>query len=79
MGKANSRNMRYVRAWDEGNERPDPEFFVRDILPELQGIPLRKLAEATGLSVQDCGLIRRGLRVPHPRHWEALGAFGESC
>jgi hypothetical protein len=26
----------------------------------------------TGLSRTYCGMIRRGVRVPHPRHWEAL-------
>jgi hypothetical protein len=27
---------------------------------------------ATGLSRTYCGMIRRGVRVPHQRHWEAL-------
>jgi hypothetical protein len=72
MGKANSQRMREVRAWDKEHEQPDPGVFAREILPGLQGIPLRRLAEATGLSIQHCGLIRRGLRVPHPRHWESL-------
>lgn len=75
LGAANSRKMREVRAWDRENDRQDPEVFVREILPSLQGIPLRRLAATTGLSVQHCGMIRRGLRVPHPRHWEALRGF----
>jgi len=75
MANSNSKNMREVHAWDRDHERPDPEVFVREILPELQGIPLRKLAQATGLSIQHCGLIRRGLRVPHPRHWEMLAGL----
>ncbi len=72
MGRANARNMREVHAWDREHERPDTEIFVREILPGLQGLPLRRLAAATGLSIQHCGLIRRGLRVPHPRHWDGL-------
>lgn len=27
---------------------------------------------ATGLTNASCSLIRRGLTVPHPRHWEAM-------
>jgi hypothetical protein len=72
MGAANSKQMLAVRAWDREHERPDPEIFKREILPAIQDIPLRNLTTATGLSVQHCGDIRRGLRVPHPRHWEAL-------
>ena len=33
---------------------------------------MRRLAKATGLSISYCALIRRGERVPHPRHWRAL-------
>jgi hypothetical protein len=25
--------------------------------------------QATGLSLRYCWLIRRGERIPHPRHW----------
>jgi len=32
------------------------------------------MVAATGLSVDYCSKIRRGLKTPHPRHWEALGA-----
>ncbi len=30
------------------------------------------LAAIVALSRTYCGMIRRGVRVPHPRHWEAL-------
>lgn len=32
--------------------------------------------EATALSLRYCSLIRRGLQVPHPRHWGALAQLG---
>jgi CRISPR/Cas system-associated endonuclease Cas1 len=51
---------------------PDREVFVRDILPGLQSVPVRRIAEVTGLTPAYCGMVRRGLSVPHPRHWEAL-------
>jgi CRISPR-associated endonuclease Cas1 len=50
----------------------DPTAFQRDILPRLQGIPLRRLMDATGLSLRYCSQIRRGEKTPHPRHWDAL-------
>lgn len=58
------------RQWTASRaESADIDLFARDILPAIQGIPLRRLAELTGLSVGYCALIRRGERVPHPRHW----------
>jgi len=60
------------REWDKEGSQADPEVFRREILPQLQSVSLSKLAEMSGLSVQYCGLIRRGLKVPHPRHWESL-------
>ncbi len=35
---------------------------------------LRTIAKATGLSVDYCSKIRRGLRVLHPRHWQTIGS-----
>jgi hypothetical protein len=62
------------RVWEERHPepRPDPGVFERDILPRINGISLARLAEVTGLSLQHCGKVRRGLYVPHRRHWEAL-------
>jgi hypothetical protein len=69
----------------KGGRKPDsgeptgPEEFTREILPLIQNIPLRKLQEATGLSLRYVSLIRRGERVPHPLHWTRLkGAFHRS-
>jgi hypothetical protein len=60
-------------AWNrEHGERPDPEIFRREILPGLQGVPLARIVVRTGLSLRYASLIRRGERVPHPLHWEAL-------
>jgi hypothetical protein len=40
--------------------------------PKLRSVSLLETMQATGLSRTYCGMIRRGVRVPHPRHWEAL-------
>lgn len=68
-GATVSQRNKEVRAWDENHPRPDPSEFVRAILPSLGSVPLQRMMEVTGLSLRYCSLIRRGLRVPHPRHW----------
>jgi hypothetical protein len=67
------RRQREAAEWEaqEGG-LGDVELFTREILPAIQNVPLRRLADATGLSLSYCALIRRGERVPHPRHWTRL-------
>ncbi len=43
-----------------------------EIRPKLKTVSLLETMQATGLSRTYCGMIRRGVRVPQPRHWEAL-------
>lgn len=63
-------------AWEaEHGTEADPEVFHQEILPHLQWVTLRVMAEATGLSEQYCSLIRRGIKTPHQRHWESLKAL----
>jgi hypothetical protein len=50
----------------------DPATFEREIKPKLKTVSLLETMRATGLSRTYCGMIRRGVRIPHPRHWEAL-------
>jgi len=50
----------------------DPDAFARDVLPRLREIPLRIMADAAGLSLGYCSFVRRGKKVPHPRHWPVL-------
>lgn len=51
---------------------PDDRDFKRDILPGLRGVTLRRIMEATGLSKRFASQIRRGLAIPHKRHWGKL-------
>ncbi len=65
--------------WDRRNpERPDAEEFKHDVLPRLRGVSLERIMKATGLSLRYCSLIRRGLYVPHPRHWDILAQLGQT-
>jgi hypothetical protein len=53
----------------------DPEWFKTTLLPELASKSLTAIAKATGRSTKAAGKVRSGKRVPHPRHWKALGAL----
>lgn len=58
-----------------GRERltaEERERFNEEVLPGLAAVTLAALSTATSLSKTYCSFIKRGLRVPHPRHWEAL-------
>lgn len=66
-------------AWERRHGTPDSKEFRRNILPRLQGIPLRRIARVTGLSIRYCSLFRRGLYVPHARHWNELGRVGKEA
>jgi hypothetical protein len=46
--------------------------FKRDILPKLQGLPVRVIADAMGTGISHGSKVRGGLIVPHRRHWRVL-------
>jgi hypothetical protein len=76
-GKKNSQRMQEQKDWEaEHGAVADPDVFVREILPGLQDISLGAMANTTGLSQQYCSQIRRGRKVPHPRHWDSLRRVG---
>ena len=50
----------------------DTAFYVGEIAPRLETLTVKALTEATGLSVPYCKRIRRGVRMPQPRHWKSL-------
>ncbi len=63
--------------WDtEHGGEADPEIFRREILSELEHVSLGAMAGATGLSEGYCSFIRRGIKISHRRHWDALSRLG---
>jgi hypothetical protein len=60
------------RTWEQTNCPSDPAFFRREILPQIQGLSIKTLMSATGLSKGACSRIRSGGVVPHARHWSML-------
>ena len=73
-----SRAMTLQRAqqsiWEAGHStnNHDPEWFDRDILPNLRNRTLTEIAQAAGVSTSSASKFRAGRLVPHPRHWAAL-------
>lgn len=74
-GERNKAHVEAARTWERDDATStlmDSDAFTREILPRLQGIPLRVMANATGLSEGYCSFVRRGQKVPHRRHWVTL-------
>jgi CRISPR-associated endonuclease Cas1 len=73
-GATMARRKREQREWNatHGATIVDPGFFTSEILPTIQSLPLSDLVRATGLTHGYLSKIRRGEKVPHPRHWAAL-------
>lgn len=71
-GDANAEQHRHNREWARGAESAcrDRAWFLREVVPKLDGFSLSQIAKATGLSLAACSRIRAGMRVPHPRHWD---------
>jgi CRISPR-associated protein Cas1 len=73
LGEKNSQHMKDQAVWDaEDQSEAVPEVFRREILPGLQAVSLSTMASATGLSEGYCSFVRRGIKVPHLRHWPIL-------
>lgn len=54
-----------------GEELPEIDY-EEEILPGLEDVVIRRIAEATDLSMSYAAAIRSGREVPHRRHWPAL-------
>lgn len=78
-GATNSEKNRAAHAWNREHDRPDPDEFARTILPGLEGVPVKRMRAATGLSLAYCSQIRAGKRVPHPQQWDGLRALSEAA
>jgi len=60
----------WIRA---GQSSISEEVFRTEIQPRLMGLTVRAIKSALQVSVVYASHIRRGKRVPHERHWRALG------
>lgn len=64
------------REWERSGESPiSEEVYRTQVQPKLKNITLRAIMDALKVSVVYASHIRRGKRVPHARHWQALAAL----
>jgi CRISPR-associated endonuclease Cas1 len=73
--KIRRHNREQARWKDVRSGTVNARLFHREILPRLHQMSLRRIARALGVSEGYASFIRRGLRIPHPRHWEVLKAL----
>jgi hypothetical protein len=55
------------------------EVYRREIQPRLKEISVTTIASTLHVSVMYAIDIRRGRRVPHPRHWQRLAELVGAC
>jgi len=66
------------RQWERDNPMPPDSVYLEEIVPHLDRVTVPQIANATGLSSGYASMIRRGIKIPHPRHWKALKELIES-
>ncbi len=73
-GQSNKRRAMERAEWaTQGKDlETEKNRFLRDILPALKDLSLGRIMKATGFSRRYASLVRRGLYVPHPIHYERL-------
>jgi hypothetical protein len=69
--KSASKQRNAVTAWRDDGSLDDINFR-RDILPQLQSLLVRVIADAMGTTISHASKVRGGKLVPHKRHWNAL-------
>jgi hypothetical protein len=71
IGRSQSARRLADLAWDAQHPQGIDRGIFDEALPGLRALPLRAIAQATGLSLTAARAIRGG-KPPHPRHWGAL-------
>jgi CRISPR-associated endonuclease Cas1 len=74
--RANLRQQLARLAWEDEHENvPDTAWYLANVAPKLSDVSLPAIAAATGVSTSAASKFRRGIRLPAPRHWEALAGL----
>jgi hypothetical protein len=69
-----AKHVEALRKWNPSDlpEWLDEETYKRAILPRLATFTVKAIRLKLGVSHPYATLIRRGLKIPHPRHWMSL-------
>lgn len=73
-GHSNAKRAAERAGWEAGHAggAAERERLEQEVLPTLAEVPLSRIVEATGISLRYASIIRRGLYIPHPLHYDAL-------
>jgi len=68
-----------LRKWDPSTipHWLDEDFYRKEILPRLFTLTVKRLRLAIDVSHPYATLIKRGDKIPHPRHWLALAKLAD--
>jgi hypothetical protein len=63
-----------LKKWNPSDlpEWLDEEFYRVRIMPKLTDVTVKTIRAAIDVSHPYAAMIRKGERIPHPRHWMAL-------
>ena len=53
----------------------DEDYYRRKILPALARLTITKIQMAMDVSFPYAAMVRKGIRIPHPRHWMRLAGL----
>jgi|SRR6516164_9292635 hypothetical protein len=53
----------------------DEDSYRREILPRLSALTVKTIRTAIDVSHPYATLIKRGQKIPHPRHWMSLAGL----
>jgi CRISPR-associated endonuclease Cas1 len=69
-----AKQVEALRRWNSSDlpKWLDEDFYRRQVLPRLAGFTVKRIRVAIDVSHPYATLIKRGLRIPHPRHWVVL-------
>ena len=75
--QAQQRHAAAQKAWDPAAHPAwlNEEAYRQEIQPLLTSFSTSAIATALGVSWAYASLVRKGQKLPHPRHWVSLAKF----
>ena len=55
----------------------DEEYYRSKVLPALARLTITKIQVAMDVTFPYAAMVRKGIRIPHPRHWLALSKLAQ--
>ena len=70
------RALRDAWAREHPHKASDRAEYDHQVFPLLAAVSLSEITSATGMGLSAASKVRRGLLLPHARHWECLALLG---